>query len=111
MTGARICKRLRRPGIDSEDSIPPAYLAWRASTTGNRVVVPASQAGNRCLGSLKSLQIRTLCTGTAVLVLARPLDKEGVTGLASLSLRNKIHPEGTVLMYEFLMYRFDTLYW
>jgi hypothetical protein len=22
---ARICKRLRRPGIDSEDSIPPAY--------------------------------------------------------------------------------------
>ena len=29
---------LRRPGIDSEDSIPPAYVAWRAGTT-NRVVV------------------------------------------------------------------------
>ncbi len=27
---ARICKRLRRPGIDSEDSIPPAYVGWRA---------------------------------------------------------------------------------
>jgi len=54
---ARICKRLRRLGIDSEDSIPPAYVAWRAGTT-NRVVLPASQAGNRFLGSLKGLQIR-----------------------------------------------------
>jgi hypothetical protein len=26
---ARICKLLRRPGIDSEDSIPPAYVAWQ----------------------------------------------------------------------------------
>ncbi len=58
-TWARICKRLRRPGIDSEDSIPPAYVAWRAGTT-YRVVVPARQAGNRFLGSLKGLQIRTL---------------------------------------------------
>ena len=54
---ARICKRLRRPGIDSEVSIPPAYVARRAGTT-NRVVVPARQAGNRFLGSLKGLQIR-----------------------------------------------------
>jgi hypothetical protein len=46
-----------RPGIDSEDSIPPAYVAWRAGTT-NRVVVPARQDGNRFLGSLKGLQIR-----------------------------------------------------
>ncbi len=53
---ARICKRLRRPGIDSEESIPPAYVAWRASTT-NRVVVPVHQAGNRFLVSLKGLQI------------------------------------------------------
>ncbi len=55
---ARFCKRLRRPGIDFEDSIPPAYVAWRAGTT-NRVVVPDRQAGNRFLGSLKGLQIRT----------------------------------------------------
>jgi hypothetical protein len=48
-----------RPGIDSEDSIPPAYVAWRAITT-NRVVVPARQAGNRFLGSVKGLQIRAL---------------------------------------------------
>ncbi len=27
---ARIYKRLRSPGIDSEESIPPAYVAWRA---------------------------------------------------------------------------------
>jgi hypothetical protein len=41
--GARICKRLSSPGIDS------AYVAWRAGTT-NRVVAPAHQAGNRFLG-------------------------------------------------------------
>ncbi len=36
---ARICKRLRSPGIDSmQESIP-----WRAGTT-NRVVVPVRQA-------------------------------------------------------------------
>jgi hypothetical protein len=33
---ARICKRLWSPGIDSEESISPAYVAWRASTT-NRI--------------------------------------------------------------------------
>ncbi len=32
----RICKRLWSRGIDSEESIPPAYVAWRAGTT-NRV--------------------------------------------------------------------------
>ncbi len=37
---ARICKRLRRPGIDSEESIPPAYVACRAGTT-NKIAVPA----------------------------------------------------------------------
>ncbi len=58
---ARICKRLRRPGIDSEDSIPYAYAAWRASTT-KRVVGPARQDGNRFLGSFKGLQIRALAT-------------------------------------------------
>ncbi len=56
---ARICKRLRRPGIDSENSIPLAYVAWRAGTT-NRVVVLArlAVAGNRFLGSIKGLKIR-----------------------------------------------------
>ncbi len=54
---ARIFKRLRSPGIDSEKSIPLAYVAWRAGTT-NRVVVPARQAWNRFRGSLKGLQIR-----------------------------------------------------
>jgi hypothetical protein len=54
---ARICKRLFSPEIDSEESIQPAYVAWRAGTT-NRVVVPARQAGNRFLGSFKGLQIR-----------------------------------------------------
>ncbi len=44
----------RRSGIDSKESIP---TAWRASTS-KRVVVPARQAGNRLLGSLKGLQIR-----------------------------------------------------
>jgi hypothetical protein len=31
-TRARIFKRLWRPGIDSEELIPPAYAAWRAGT-------------------------------------------------------------------------------
>jgi hypothetical protein len=47
-TRARICKHLRSAGIDSKESIPPAYVAWWAGTT-NRVV----KAGNRYLGSLK----------------------------------------------------------
>jgi hypothetical protein len=54
---ARIYKRLWSPEIDSEESIQQAYVAWRAGTT-SRVVVPARQAGNRFLGSLKGLQIR-----------------------------------------------------
>ncbi len=56
---ARICKRLRSPGIDSEESIPLAYVAWRTGST-NRVVVPTHQAENRFLGSLNGLQIRAL---------------------------------------------------
>ncbi len=52
---ARICKRLRRPGIDSEDSSPPVYVSWRSGMK-NRVVVSPRQAGNRFLGSLKGQQ-------------------------------------------------------
>jgi hypothetical protein len=37
-------------GIDSVESILPAYVAWRAGTT--------NRAGNRFLGSLKGSQIR-----------------------------------------------------
>jgi hypothetical protein len=59
---SRICKRLRRRGIDSEDSIPLAYVAWRAGMT-KRVVVPVCQPGNRFLGSFKGLQIRALICG------------------------------------------------
>jgi hypothetical protein len=32
MTRARICERLRSPGIDFKESIPPAYVVWRAGT-------------------------------------------------------------------------------
>ncbi len=59
----RICKRLWSPGIDSEESISPAYVAWRAGTK-NRVVIPARQAGNRFLVSLKGLQIPVLEHGS-----------------------------------------------
>jgi hypothetical protein len=54
-TKTRIFKGLGSPGIETEESIPPAYVARRASTT-NRVVVPARLAGNRFLGCLKGLQ-------------------------------------------------------
>ncbi len=53
------------PGIDSEESMPLAYVALRASTT-YKIVVPVRQAGNRFLGFLKGLQIR-----------ARGLNKDG----------------------------------
>jgi hypothetical protein len=49
---SRICKRLRRPGIDSEESIPPACVAWRASTT-NRVVVTGPPGSESIPGLLK----------------------------------------------------------
>jgi hypothetical protein len=39
------CKRLRSPGIDSEESISPAYLSWRAGTT-NGVVLLSRHAKN-----------------------------------------------------------------
>jgi hypothetical protein len=61
---ARICKCLWSPGIDSEESISAASVAWRASTT-NRVVGLARQNGNRFLGPLKGLQIRALATELA----------------------------------------------
>ncbi len=38
---ARICKRLWSPGIDSEESSSPAYVAWRASTTNTVSYRPA----------------------------------------------------------------------
>ncbi len=60
---ARICNRLWSPGIDSEISIPSAYVARRAGTK-NRVVVLARQAGNRLLGSSNGLQIRALYLAT-----------------------------------------------
>ncbi len=47
------------PGIDSKESIGPAYVAW-LSGTSNRVVVPDRQARNWFLGSLYGLQIRAL---------------------------------------------------
>ncbi len=56
-TRARICKRLRSPGIHSKEPIPPDYVALRAGTS-SRVVFPARQARNRFLGSSKGLQIR-----------------------------------------------------
>jgi hypothetical protein len=51
------CETLKNPGIDSEESILQAKLAWRAGTT-NRVVVPTRrQAGNRFLCSQWSANI------------------------------------------------------
>jgi hypothetical protein len=54
---ARICNRLWSPGIDSDKSIPSAYVARRAGTK-NRVFVLARQAVNRFLGSSNGIQIR-----------------------------------------------------
>jgi hypothetical protein len=58
---ARIFERLRSQEIDSEESIPPTYVAWRAGTT-NRIGVPARQAWESIPGQLK----RFTNTGSAV---------------------------------------------
>ncbi len=58
-TWERICKRLRSPGFDSKEAIPPAYVARRACSS-NKVSIQARQAENRFLGSSKVLQIRAL---------------------------------------------------
>ncbi len=41
---ARICKRSRSLGVDSKESIPPAYLSWRAGTS-NTVAYPPARLG------------------------------------------------------------------
>jgi hypothetical protein len=74
---ARIFKCLRSPGINSKESIPPAYVAWRAGIS-NKGIVPARQAGNRFLGLLKKFansgsgnitaDIGMYCTGRCVLI-------------------------------------------
>ncbi len=51
-TRVRICTRFWSPGIDST-----SLCSWRDGTK-NMVVVPAHQAGNRFLVTLKGLQIR-----------------------------------------------------
>ncbi len=68
---ARICERLRSPGIDFKESTLLAYIASRAGTS-NKVVVPACQAGNQFLGSFKDLQIRALFNAAS----ARPGGQE-----------------------------------
>jgi hypothetical protein len=53
---------LRRPGIDSKELIPAAYVAWRGPVHQIRLSyrLPTRHAGNLFLGSLKSLKIRAL---------------------------------------------------
>ncbi len=48
---ARICTRLRSPGIDSEETLPPDYIVWQAGTT-DWVVVPVRQAAWKSIPGL-----------------------------------------------------------
>ncbi len=60
---ARTCNCLRSRGIDSNRFRQPmsyVYVALRSDTSNKVVVPPARQAGNRFLGSFKSLQIWAL---------------------------------------------------
>jgi hypothetical protein len=65
---ARIFKRLRSPGIDSEELIPPTYVTWRANAT-SRVVVMVRQAGNRFPAPLKVNKYGLWRAGTITLFL------------------------------------------
>jgi hypothetical protein len=69
---ARICKPFKEPRNRLE-SILPAYVACRAGTI-NMVVVPARQAGNRFLGSIKGLQIRAVKRKSAAVPRADSFD-------------------------------------
>ncbi len=51
----------------TKESILRAYVVWRTGSS-NRVVVPARQAGNPFLGSLKGLQIRAQVTFSAFFI-------------------------------------------
>ncbi len=46
-----------------QESIPAAYVAWLAAGTLNRVVLPARQAGNGSMDSLKGFLIWALVSG------------------------------------------------
>jgi hypothetical protein len=61
---ARICTRLRNSKIDSKESIPPAYVAWRAGTIiAIRRVGPARLywLSESIPGLFKRLLIRAHC--------------------------------------------------
>ncbi len=51
MFRARICKRLKSLGIDSKESIPPVYVAWRAGTS-NRAGIDSCASIFKLLMSL-----------------------------------------------------------
>jgi hypothetical protein len=68
---ARICKCLWIPGIDSEERISPAHVAWRVGTI-NRVVVLDRQAGNRFLDFLKGLIRARVEIGTRISPCRKP---------------------------------------
>ncbi len=74
----------------AQESIPPAHAAWRAGTT-SRVKVPASQAWNRFLGFLKSLQIRAL-----VCIISGKLSR-----LLSSILLFFLYEKNTILSYKY----------
>ncbi len=52
-----ICKLLRRPGIDSKESIPPVYLAWARIC---KLLWSTGIETQEFLGSLQGLQIWAL---------------------------------------------------
>ncbi len=55
VTRVGICKRLRSPGTDSKELIPPTYVGWRSGTL-NRDVVPHRPGSLRIIpGLLKKL--------------------------------------------------------
>jgi hypothetical protein len=53
-THTTVCKRLRSPGIDSKESIPPAYVSRRAGKI-TLVVVPARPGIDYFLESITGL--------------------------------------------------------
>ncbi len=61
----QICQRLKSPGIDSSETIPAAYVAWRANTTTLFITLQRyylHMMAESIPRLLKHLQIRALAT-------------------------------------------------
>jgi hypothetical protein len=103
---AWIYERLKSPGIDSKESTPPAYVAWRSGLS-NRV---AGLTGPPCWESVpgllksKGLKIRARDSVTLTFCLTLPLSQPLKICTITLYLYSSVHELIHSLYYINLLY-------